>query len=76
MTRYIAASLIIAALVLFLYLARILLKGLRTGVLSIQKGTWDRAKEPSRYWYNTIVVAVFLLVPLLVVALAAFTLVG
>jgi hypothetical protein len=70
-SRYIAASLIIAALAL--YIAGILFKALATGVLSIQKGSWLRAKEPGAYWYNIVVVAVFLLVPVIIAALAAFT---
>jgi hypothetical protein len=75
-TQFIAASLIVAALVLFFYVARILFTGLTTGVLSIHKGAWDRSKEPKAFWYNAAVMAVFLLVPLIIAALAAFTLIG
>jgi hypothetical protein len=76
MTRYIAASVIVAALVLFLYVAHILFTALTTGVLSIQKGTWERTKEPGAFWYNVVIMAAFLVVPLIVVALAAFTFIG
>jgi hypothetical protein len=60
----------------FFFGAMVLYRGLRRGSIKSKGRTFDRSTEPGTFWLYAAIFAAFLLLPLLVGAVATYALLG